>query len=168
MKLRGYFLTPEGELMWVPGSHIETVIADPARFGVTAEYIDERYEFYKEPKPVEQKARADILVRILGQRPWVRVRERKLSGGSLWELQLSFEHTESMTQLRTFAKLVTAGGQPGMPSAAWKIDQVHLLESRGTIIWSGTLELLLHAELAMFPRRELAGGGDMGNKWAAE
>lgn len=68
-----FFLSQTGDLIHVPLNHISTVIADPQRFGLTREEIENVYKDYGERVGVEGKARREILLRIIAD-GWIRIR----------------------------------------------------------------------------------------------
>ena len=57
----GLFISPQGEIVEVEQSHINTVILYPARFGITIQEIESVYAKHKEPVGVEGSAREEIL-----------------------------------------------------------------------------------------------------------
>ena len=74
--MTAFFISPQGEVIVVPVSHIDAVIHDPHRFGITIEEIKEIYNKYNEKLGVEAKARAEILKKIIKQ-GWIRIRKHK-------------------------------------------------------------------------------------------
>lgn len=68
-----FFLSPEGNLIHVPDSHIAAVIRDPETFGLTREEIESFYKEYGERVGVEGKARREILLKIIAD-GWIRIR----------------------------------------------------------------------------------------------
>jgi len=69
----GLFISPEGELVEVRQSHINTVILHPARFGKTTQEIQSIYAQHKERVGIEGVAREEILREIIS-RGWIRLR----------------------------------------------------------------------------------------------
>jgi hypothetical protein len=69
----GLFISPQGEVVQVAQSHINTVILYPARFGITTQEIESVYAKHKEPVGVEGSAREEILCSIVMQ-GWIRLR----------------------------------------------------------------------------------------------
>ena len=60
----GLFISPQGEIVEVEQSHINTVILYPARFGITTQEIESVYAKHKEPVGVEGSAREEILCNL--------------------------------------------------------------------------------------------------------
>lgn len=69
----GMFISPGGEILLNKGSHIQTVICEPEKFGLTVDEINAEYCKYKEPVGMEGKARGVLLKKIL-RNGWIRLR----------------------------------------------------------------------------------------------
>ncbi|MGO9116852.1 MAG: hypothetical protein ACLQPD_04480 [Desulfomonilaceae bacterium] len=69
----GLFVSPQGETLFLEQSHINTVILNPRRFGLTSQEIESEYSQYSEPLGVEGTAREKILRAII-VRGWIRLR----------------------------------------------------------------------------------------------
>ena len=68
-----FFLSPSGDVIYVPQNHISTVIADPERFGLTTEKIQSVYDMHGEKIGVEGEARRELLLRVIAD-GWIRIR----------------------------------------------------------------------------------------------
>lgn len=68
-----FFISPEGDILPVNGTHIGTVIANAEQFGLTIEKIKARYDYYGESLGTEQNARKEILLHLVS-RGWIRLR----------------------------------------------------------------------------------------------
>ena len=71
---KAYFVSLDGDLIYVSTSHIDTVIKDPKAFGCTAEEIKRIYDGFDEPMGLEGKARRHILKHLI-QKGWIRIRK---------------------------------------------------------------------------------------------
>lgn len=80
-----YWISPEGEVITVNITHVQTVIDDPGRFGWDMEGIRVCYTKHRERLGLEGKARAEILVENT-RRGWVRVRHH--SRCDVWDFQI--------------------------------------------------------------------------------
>ena len=77
-----YFISPySGQIICVPGSHIYTVIRHPKVFGLNSRYIEKMYKKYNERIGLEGKARRDILLFLISEKGWIRLRRRR----NLWD-----------------------------------------------------------------------------------
>jgi hypothetical protein len=71
---QAYFICPDGKLINVISSHIDTVIKGPEAFGCTGEEINSVYERFGEPIGLEGKAR-EVILKHLIQKGWMRIRK---------------------------------------------------------------------------------------------
>jgi hypothetical protein len=69
----GMFISPKGEILLNQGSHIQAVICDPEKFGLTSDEINIEYRKYGEPVGMEGKARGVLLDKII-RNGWIRLR----------------------------------------------------------------------------------------------
>lgn len=68
------WISPRGEILAKQNTnHIAMVIENPQKFGLTKEYVEEKYKEYGEPLGVEGKAREEI-IRELVKNGWIRIR----------------------------------------------------------------------------------------------
>ena len=68
-----FFLSPSGDLIHVAQNHISTVIAEPEKFGLTVEEIQNAYSRHGERIGIEGEARKELLLRIIAD-GWIRIR----------------------------------------------------------------------------------------------
>lgn len=68
-----FFISPTGDLIYVPTSHISTVINDPEMFGLTREEIHETYSRCGEKIGAEGYARRELLLKVI-QQGWLGIR----------------------------------------------------------------------------------------------
>lgn len=76
MNCNAYWLHTSGEIIPVPTTHIAVVISHPEQFGYTRERIESEYTVCKEPVGHEGKARQAIMVDLIRNQGWIRVRYR--------------------------------------------------------------------------------------------
>ena len=70
----GYWIDPDGEVKRLPGGrHIDQMIANPERFGLTREEIIERYREEGEPVGLEGRARERLIVEAV-ERGFIHIR----------------------------------------------------------------------------------------------
>ena len=98
MDERAWFISPEGTIYPVSRSHIAAVIADPALFGVTREYIEGVYRDNGERLGWEGRAREKIIKGLL-ERGWIRIRDY---GGDYLSVQVF-----SLGEYNTADRLIT-------------------------------------------------------------
>ena len=73
-----YFISPyAGQIICVPGSHIYTVIRHPKVFGLNSMYIQNLYRKYNERMGLEARARREILLLLISEKGWIRLRRRR-------------------------------------------------------------------------------------------
>lgn len=75
--MRFYWISPNGKIIPSQGFgenlHIHTVINNPGLFGITKEYIEEKYKKFNEPLNSEGNARSEIMKELM-EHGWVRMR----------------------------------------------------------------------------------------------
>ncbi len=142
---RAFFISPLGDLVPVPTSHIAAVIADPPHFGVTRVFIEARHEHHHEPLGSEGHARAEVLLQILDA-GWIRIREQPPKSPVHWHVQLAALTDDHRARLRQFAQEALRGNSAHFPGPEWRIATVVVLDGAGDPLWRGTL-----AELSEMP-----------------
>lgn len=68
-----YWISPKGEIVNVVNNHIDVVIKNPSKFGLTLDSIQSLYDYHHEPLGSEGKAREEIIIDLV-KRGWIRVR----------------------------------------------------------------------------------------------
>lgn len=68
-----FFISPYGDIIEAKISHIDTVIQNPEKFGLTKEYIQQAYSKHNEKVGQEGKAREEILQKLM-EEGWIRIR----------------------------------------------------------------------------------------------
>lgn len=77
-----YWLSPKGEVVDVGGTHIDVIINNPEKFGLTSKYIKDLHDKYGEKLSQEGKAREEIIIRVVKD-GWIRVRRYRNQGYSI-------------------------------------------------------------------------------------
>jgi hypothetical protein len=107
MDERAFWISPEGSVYPVAVSHVESVIADPAAFGITKEYVEAVYHAYTDPLGREGMAWRRI-VKELVVKKWIKIRDC----GEYLSVQLGSPDRNSMSRLRSFFTSVAEGYHP--------------------------------------------------------
>lgn len=71
---RAWWIAPCGEHLEVATSHIDVILQQPARFGLTRALIEAVYAAHDEKIGVEGRAREILVLDAIG-RGWIRIRE---------------------------------------------------------------------------------------------
>ena len=103
----GLFISPQGEVVEVEQSHINTVILYPARFGITTQEIESVYAKHKEPVGVEGSAREEILCNLVMQ-GWIRLR-RYIKPQEQWSITVNELNDRTRLFLHDWAGKMLAG-----------------------------------------------------------
>ena len=105
---QAYFVCPDGNLINVSSSHIDTVIKEPEAFGCTGEEINSIYERFGEPIGLEGKAR-EVILKHLIQKGWTRIRKYN----NHWIINVNNIDTRINDCLCSWAKKVISGSVTG-------------------------------------------------------
>lgn len=70
----GFWLSPKGELIGTSSAHIQDIINNPSKFGMSDDLIQKTYDKYDEPVGKEGDAREELISMAL-TRGWIRVRK---------------------------------------------------------------------------------------------
>lgn len=85
-----YWLNTNGLIYDVPIKHIQSVIIEPEKYNLTMDYIKFVYNKFNEPMNFEGYARQEILIKIIKEFDWIRL--RKVIRNNLWQANVkSFE-----------------------------------------------------------------------------
>lgn len=103
----GLFISPQGEVVEVEQFHVNTVILDPARFGITTQEIESVYAKHKEPVGVEGSAREEILCNLVTQ-GWIRLR-RYIKPQEQWSVTVNELNDRTRFFLHDWAGKILAG-----------------------------------------------------------
>lgn len=110
MDEKAFWIGPDGTIYPVTRSHIASVIADPARFGLTKDYIEGLYKTYKEPIGWEGLAREHVVKELIA-RGWIRIRDY---GDYLSVQVFSLDKHNTAARLLTFFLSIAGGYSPEM------------------------------------------------------
>lgn len=77
-----YWISPKGEVVPVKSTHIDVIIDNPTKFGLTSSEIQSLYDKYGEVLGQEGKAREDIIIQVV-KSGWIRVRRYRNDGYSI-------------------------------------------------------------------------------------
>lgn len=86
-KHNAYWISPKGQTIDVPITHIDTILKSPKKFGLTKDYLVKKYEEYGERLGVEGEARGKIMLDLM-KKGWVRV--RYIPKNDSWTLQTHY------------------------------------------------------------------------------
>lgn len=75
-KYEAYWTSPDGKVYGFSGTHIQDVIKNPKRFGLTIDQIQKIYTKHKEKMGLEGKAREEIMKSLM-DKGWVRIRSHR-------------------------------------------------------------------------------------------
>ena len=100
-----FFISPEGDLVMVEGSHIGTIMNNPKRFGTTTPAIRKVYERYREKPGVEGAARAEIISKLVCQ-GWTRIRRYP---NRYWSIQAKELNRKMKDWLYAWANTIQEG-----------------------------------------------------------
>jgi hypothetical protein len=101
-----YFISPEGEIEYVPLCHIASVIKNPDLFKLSPGKITATYQKYKEPIGLEGKARHELLNEIIMSH-WIRLRRYP---NRQWSITLSDLCPIKSKFLQNWANAILNGG----------------------------------------------------------
>ena len=100
----GFFISPCGYLIPVVNTHIGTVVAYPAAFGLTIKAIDAAYKRAKERPYCEGRARDKLLTRVL-KGGWIRLRRHR----QRWSVQCGSLDPTAMAAMSQWAAQIRRG-----------------------------------------------------------
>ncbi len=99
------WISPGGEILTDSGSHIEYVISNPAKFGLTREFIERVYFKHSEPLKVEGGAREEIIIELV-TKGWIRLRRYP---NQYWSINVFRLDDETRTRLHKWAAGILDG-----------------------------------------------------------
>lgn len=114
-----YWISPRNEIISVNTTHIDLVIKNPELFGLTSEYIRQKYAEFDEPVGQEGKAREAIMVDLI-KRGWVRIRKYRNKGYSI--NVPSLDSKRAIDNVFDFAAKITTDGIHGSKEADKYLD----------------------------------------------
>lgn len=104
MMLESFWIAPDGTTIGTGGKHIDTIIQNPEKFGLTLDRIRGYYEKHGEPLGVEGKAREEIIGMVLRQ-GWIRIREYR----NRWSMTVHRLDQKTRMSISKFADLFVNG-----------------------------------------------------------
>ena len=100
MQGAGYWIDPDGQIERLPGGrHIDQMITNPERFGLTRAEIVQRYEQAGEPLGLEGRARRALILEAI-ERGFIHIR---LTVNRGWLVSLSHLGADQQSALRRWA-----------------------------------------------------------------
>jgi hypothetical protein len=105
-----FWISPSGEILDVPITHIRLVIDIPARFGMTSEEIEKAYTDENEELGTEGIAREKIILNLIGK-GWIRIRYYPRRTGWTVNVHSMDWHTQDI--LREWSGRMIASGRSG-------------------------------------------------------
>jgi len=104
-----YWINTSGQILEIPASkHIAAVVQQPEKFGLTKEYIQQKFAEYGEPVGIEGKAREEI-IRKLVEDGFVRVRLYR----NYWSITINKLDTRTKNILGSWAEIAKENKQAG-------------------------------------------------------
>lgn len=97
-----YFISPYGEIIVDTVKHIDIIIKNPEKFGLTLDEIKEFYIKYNERIGTEGKAREEIILNLINQ-GWIRARYYK---NKHWSININRLNNKVKDYLFDFAKAI--------------------------------------------------------------
>ena len=108
----GMFISPDGEILFNNGSHIEAVISNPEQFGLTLDEITAEYSNYGEPIGMGGKARSVLLKKVI-RNGWIRLRRYR---NQQWSVTVDKLDKRTLKHLENWS-LAILGGTLGVKEA---------------------------------------------------
>lgn len=102
--MAAYFISPNGEIIYAPVTHINTIIRHPKKFGLNSEFIEHIYDFYGEKIGQEGKAREQILISLLNK-GWIRLRRYR----NFWSVNVVNFSSKIKSYLQKWANMLLKG-----------------------------------------------------------
>ena len=100
-----YFISPSGEIKYVPRCHIASVIKNPDLFGLSLGKIAATYLKYNEPIGLEGKARHELLSQVI-MSDWIRLRRYP---NRQWSITVNSLCSEKSQFLRNWEEAIQSG-----------------------------------------------------------
>jgi len=134
-----FFISPDSKLIPVGRRHINMIISEPEKFGLTREEVEGAYEKYGERLGMENQAREELMLMLM-DKGWIRMRFDPRS--YTWIAQLTNFSKQSKEQLFDFGTKVHDGDVKGGKTA-----NIVVLDGSGSILKRGTIQELLDYSL---------------------
>ncbi len=136
---KAFWISPRGEKLDVPLSHIQLVLSDPETFDLNKEELIAIYRKYNEKIGVEGKARGEIMT-VLLKKGWVRVRYNPRY--DQWTIQTFASSEEIDENIRNWIRLGLSEGFINKLSdyKLLLIKDNHISEGKITDLYSETID----------------------------
>ena len=121
-----FWISPKGEITGSMKSHISQVIQAPEKFGLTREYIKDKYDRYGEKLGLEGKAREEIMKEIFDA-GFTRIRKY---GNSGWTVDTGKADKRFKQRITKWAEKITEKGIDGIQETNMK-TMVNISDMRG-------------------------------------
>ena len=110
MKFNAYWLN-KNSIIPVPNIHIDVVIQNPEKFGYTEDKLREIFKEFNEPYGHEGKAREQIMLNLIQNKGWIRVRYNPRQ--DKWMVELNKLTSRIKDEVWQFFMLVTGNDLEG-------------------------------------------------------
>jgi len=95
-----FFISPYGDIIVSHEKHINIIISNPEKFGITTDYIIDTYKKYNEKIGTEGQAREEIILNLVNQ-GWIRLRYYR---NQYWTINIGRLSTKVKDYLYDFSK----------------------------------------------------------------
>lgn len=140
----GYWIAPDGVAIPVT-THIAAICEAPEVFGLNAVHLRETFARYGEPWASEGNARREIILAVINNSGWIRVRHYRRTG---WTVNLPDLHPTVLVRVLAFFEQLFPVGL--------HLDTIHLDHPSGVIVT--TLPELKRAMLTRTDQSSYTGG----------
>ncbi len=107
IKIEAFWILPDGQIIIVPRTHIQTVIENPFLFNLSSNYIVSKYEMENEELGVEGKAREQIILELI-QDNYIRI--RYYPRRSSWTINVHELNIKSLNTLKKWSWFIVGNG----------------------------------------------------------
>lgn len=133
-----FWISPNNEVIALPGKHIDAMLAKPERFGFTKHLLQQYFIKHNEQYGHEGKARAEIISKLMDKQ-WTRI--RYIPRTDSWTMQISGNLTKQKKDLIwSFIEGIISGS---IKTRGSKHSDIRVLNTQGTLLFSGSLEDVL-------------------------
>ena len=107
IKMEAFWILPDGQIIIVPRTHIQTVIENPLLFDLSSNYIVSKYEMENEELGVEGRARERIILELI-QNSYIRI--RYYPRRSSWTINVHELSIKSLNTLNKWSRFILSYG----------------------------------------------------------
>lgn len=129
-----FFISPKGEILYTPLTHIQMVIRYPEKFGMNRDFIDHIHMMYGERVGQEGKAREQILLSLFKQ-GWIRLRRYR----QFWTINVTSLTSKIKGYIQKWASMLMKGKLDYQEDDPY-ID-VKIVQDSGKVTTSNVTEL---------------------------